>query len=327
MAFLLSFIRSQFFVKLPYPELDLTGQTLIVTGANTGLGLETARHFVRLNAKKVILGVRSVEKGGEACKSIEQSTGRAHVVEVWALDLSSYESVMSFAAKVQGLPRLDAVVENAGISVDKYQVLEDNESTITVNVVSTFLLALLMLPKLRESASRFNFVPRLTIVTSDMHQVASFPERHSENIFDAINNPAAPDMSGRYPLSKLLEIYIVRELGPRANDSPKKPPVAINTANPGFCYSDLMRDAEGLKGMFLWGLKALTARSTEAGSRNFVFASQLGMESNGRYFTDCAIEEPSKSVRTEDGKQTQAKVWAEISQKLEAIRPGILQNV
>lgn len=57
-----------------------------------GLGLEAARHFTRLNAERVILGVRNLEKGEAAKNSIEESTNRKGAVEVWQLDLTSYES-------------------------------------------------------------------------------------------------------------------------------------------------------------------------------------------------------------------------------------------
>lgn len=125
-----SFVREQF-TRLPYPSTKHTGQTIIVTGANVGLGLEAARHFTRLDAEKVILGVRNVEKGEAAKKSIEETTNRKGVVEVWQLDLSSYESVKQFAKKAEGLKRLDAIVENAGIATHTFRVSEDNESTIT----------------------------------------------------------------------------------------------------------------------------------------------------------------------------------------------------
>jgi retinol dehydrogenase-12 len=69
------------------------------------------------------------------------------------------------------------------------------ESTITTNVISTFLLALLILPKLKESASKFNIQPRLTIVSSDLHFIAKFPERYSEAIFEALNDKEHADMS------------------------------------------------------------------------------------------------------------------------------------
>lgn len=68
--------------QLPYPNKDFSGQTIIVTGSNVGLGLEAARHFTRLNAEKIILAVRNLEKGDVAKKSIEESTGRTGVIEV-----------------------------------------------------------------------------------------------------------------------------------------------------------------------------------------------------------------------------------------------------
>jgi retinol dehydrogenase-12 len=121
----------------------------------------------------VILGCRSLEKGEAARALIAQTTkGDAHV-EVWQVDLSSYESVREFCTRAQKLDRLDAVVENAGIAVPRYEELEGMESTITVNVVSTFLMALLLLPKLRADATKYNILPRLTIVASDAHEQVS----------------------------------------------------------------------------------------------------------------------------------------------------------
>ena len=193
-----NFLYTQLIVKLPYPTHSLSGQTIIVTGSNTGLGLEAARHFTRIGAAKVILAVRTVSKGETAKESIESSTNRKGVVEVWQLDLSSYESVKDFAKKVQKLDRLDALVENAGIATGKYSRSEDNESTITTNVVSTFLLALLLLPKLRESGQRFNITPHLTIVSSEVHAWSPFTERNSANIFDTLNNKETANMADRY---------------------------------------------------------------------------------------------------------------------------------
>lgn len=197
MSLFTTFLYEQLFVKLSYPTHDHSGQTIVVTGSNTGLGLEAARHFTRLNAGKVILAVRSLEKGENAKKSIEQTTGRRGVVEVWQLDLSSYESTKQFAKRAEGLTRLDTVVENAGVARDQYSILEDGESTITINVVSTFLLGLLLLPKLRECGKTHNTTPRLCIVTSEVHGLTKFPERNSTNIFKTLNDKETADMAAR----------------------------------------------------------------------------------------------------------------------------------
>ncbi len=159
------FFHSQF-ISLPVPTKQYSGQTVIVTGSNVGLGLEAARHFVRLDARRVILAVRSRSKGEAAAKNIEQSTQRPGVVEVWDLDLSSYASVKAFASRASSLERLDILVSNAGIVTHDFVLAEDNESTVTVNVVSGILLALLLLPKLRETSVQFKKETVLTFTSS-----------------------------------------------------------------------------------------------------------------------------------------------------------------
>ena len=197
MSSFLNFIYAQKFVTLPYPKQDLTDQTIIVTGANIGLGLEAARHFTRLNSSKVILGVRSLEKGEEAKKSIEESTRREGVVEVWPLDLGSYESVKQFAKRAQGLERLDVVVENAGVAGFKFEMAEDNERMITVNVISTFLLGLLILPKLRETAEKFDVQPHLAFVSSEVHTFAKFEEKKNPDLLKTLSDKSAANMGDR----------------------------------------------------------------------------------------------------------------------------------
>ena len=283
------FIYSQLFVTPPYPTHDFSGQTIIVTGSNTGLGLEAARHLVRLNAEKVILAVRSTDKGEAARRSIEESTKRPGVVEVWSLDLSSYQSVRQFADRAKGLNRLDVLLENAGIATDTFALAEDDEATITVNVVSTFLLGLLLLPKLRETGQRFNILPRLVIVSSEVHFLTSFPERKSANIFETLNNKEQARMLDRYNVTKLLEVFVVRELSGQLESSTKGK-VVISALNPGLCYSELTRDATGVKGLAVKIFKALLARTTEVGSRTLVHAAGSGQESQGEYLSDSTVK-------------------------------------
>ena len=169
-----------------------------MTGSNVGLGLEAARYFVRLDADKVLLAVRSVEKGEEAKKSIEASEKRLDVVEVWNLSLSSYQSVKNFAKRAQGLQRLDVLVENAGKVTQHWTMEEDNESSITTNTVSPILHALLLLPKLRETAANFNKVALLVFVTSFVHWNAQFCERKEDGIFEAMADEEKANMKDRY---------------------------------------------------------------------------------------------------------------------------------
>jgi len=196
MGWFASFLYSQLFVTLPKPTKDFTGQTIIVTGSNTGLGLEAARHLSSLNATLIILAVRNTAKGEAAKQSILASTGRpANSIEVWSLDMQSYDSINAFCAKANTLPRLDAVLENAGIMTKYFKLVAGYEATITTNLIGTFLLALGLLPKLKQSAAQYKIQPRLSIVASDLHFIAKFPEGKSKDIFAALNDENKSDMS------------------------------------------------------------------------------------------------------------------------------------
>jgi NAD(P)-dependent dehydrogenase (short-subunit alcohol dehydrogenase family) len=149
------------------------GRTYIVTGSNVGLGFEAAKHFVKASAAKVILAVRSPSKGEEAKAKIESETGITGVAEVWPLDMGSYDSIKAFAKKVGGLDRVDAVVENAGIALDKWSVSDGLETTIIVNATGTLLLAGLLLPILQKSAKKFGTLPHISIIGSGVAFSAS----------------------------------------------------------------------------------------------------------------------------------------------------------
>lgn len=194
-----AFFYSQFFVTPTLdPSTTFAGQTIIVTGSNIGLGRDTARQLAHLGASKVIIAVRSLSKGEEAAAAIRAGLPDSSTtsLEVWSLDLSSYESIQDFAARASKLDRLDGLLENAGVATRKFTLAEDHESTIMVNVVGTFLLALLLLPKLRETASKFNVLPHITIVSSEVAFWAKFNERNAASIFGELNNPKG-DMGDR----------------------------------------------------------------------------------------------------------------------------------
>lgn len=196
---LVKFLKDQLFTTLPYPQESAADQTVIITGANVGLGFEAARHFVRLGAAKIILAVRDQQKGEAAKRSIRELEKCQDVVEVWPLDLCSYDSVQQFAEQVQKtLPRVDILLENAGVAKYTYSTAEDDETSITVNVVSTFLLALLLLPKLQETAVRYNVTPHLTIVSSNVHFFTQFPEKSSPDIFLTLADKDTANMADRY---------------------------------------------------------------------------------------------------------------------------------
>jgi NAD(P)-dependent dehydrogenase (short-subunit alcohol dehydrogenase family) len=169
------------------PKTFLGSNNLQVTGSNQGLGFECAKHLVQLSAKRLILAVRTLSKGETAKAKIETETGRKGVIEVWHLDLDSYDSVKDFAGKVHGLDRVDAVIENASIAAGKWTVSEGLETSLASNVVSNMLLAVLVLPKLQESAKKFGNSPHLVVVGSEVaFQAKGELERIDGEIFDGL---------------------------------------------------------------------------------------------------------------------------------------------
>ncbi|CAN8099417.1 unnamed protein product [Discula destructiva] len=318
----MGFLRSQLLVTPAYPTQSFSGQTVIVTGSNTGLGKQAALHFARLGVSKLILAVRNTKAGEEAKAEIEKTTSCAPAtkVEVWKLDLGSYASVQEFAARASAeLDRVDVLCENAGILTNTKTMVEGHESTITVNVVSTFLLALLMLPKLRATARKIARPTTLTIVASEVHAWCKLLERKEDAVLAALDR--SEDMSERYNVSKLLEILIVRAIAPKMQDGE----VVLNMLNPGFCHSELARDS----GLGVTMLKMVMARTTEVGSRTLVAAASAGKASHGKYMTDGLVDDDALSAfaKSEDGQATGQKLWRELAEILEKIQPGVTKNL
>lgn len=281
-----STILSNLFITLPYPEASpgLSSQTIIVTGSNTGLGYEASQHLLRLGVGKLIMAVRNLDKGREARTKLLKATSRSpDSVEVWHLDMSSYDSVKAFASQVNtNLTRLDGVLANAGILTEEFTLIEGNESTMTVNVVSTFLLFFLLLPKLRLSPSPARFV----VPNSALHYLASTKDLVPDNnvsIFSRLNDPKRANIVALYNTSKLLVIYIMRELDSQMKKSGKQA-VILNTPNPSYCKTDLLRNStQTAPPDFL-------ARTQEMGSRALVHAVLAGPETSGQYLTNCHVQ-------------------------------------
>jgi NAD(P)-dependent dehydrogenase (short-subunit alcohol dehydrogenase family) len=191
------------YAKLPIPTTSLSSKTYIVTGSNNGLGLETARHLVRSSASRVILAVRNTTAGESAKVDIERSTGRKGVVEVWPLDLASFDSVKKFASRAEReLERVDGLIENAGAYLDSWTLAEGMETSMTVNVVSTMFLGVLLMPKLADTARKFGTAPRVVFLVSGLGFTSEargqLAKGGDADILQALNEPKKQNMDLRY---------------------------------------------------------------------------------------------------------------------------------
>lgn len=278
----------------------------IVTGSNNGLGLETARRLVSLGSARVIMGVRSPERGREALRDIESTTGVKGVGEVWPVDMADAASVVSFCARAEReLPRLDGVIENAAGALGNWVVLggpgkpgqpamPPMEATLAVNVVGTFLMAVLLLPHLRDSGRRHGTQPVLDIVASDlgfMRGDVDIVRVKRDAIFDDFNDQKRWSMGGtdRYALSKLLEVFLVRHLAGLA--PVEQTGVVINTLSPGLCVTGLVRYSDLKSKILVGGMRAVCGRSAEWGSRTLLSSLVAGKKSHGTFMAYAEIHE------------------------------------
>ncbi len=284
----LQFLRRQLFIAVPpvsRRDADLTGKTAIVTGASVGLGLETARQLLDLGCK-VILAVRDESRGERARQEIVNGRDLPpSMIEVWLLDLASYDSITSFAERARGLEHLDIVILNAGL----YKFIESFSSTgyeegIQVNYLSNMLLAILLLPIVRDK--RIGSLPgRIALVSSDQAAWAKFHEKDSSPLLPAFKQKMASwDDGDRYGTTKLLGQLFVTQLAKRVSSRE----VIISCPNPGLCRgSDLARQAGPLR-LFVHTIQCrLIAHTCSVGAHTIVAAATtLGESAHGQYIED-----------------------------------------
>ena len=272
---------------------SFAGRTIIVTGANVGLGFEAALKFVQLGAEKVILAVRTLSKGDKAKKDIETQTGRKGVLDVWHLDMLDYTSIKSFSDRAtRELERIDIACLNAGVVMESYNKGPYGyEQTMQVNVLSTTLLALLLIPKLRASKTA-TYTPVMEIVGSSNHFMVT--KLHSEKEpFASYNKPKGYSPQDQYSVSKLFVQYVQSALLPLAmNKGTGQPDFYVTVVCPGATASDLARDISAWYfQIILFLFKHLIQRKTEEGARTYISGVDQGEKAHGRFWKDDQVRE------------------------------------
>jgi NAD(P)-dependent dehydrogenase (short-subunit alcohol dehydrogenase family) len=287
------FVRSQLTKSKMLPlSTDLSGRVAIVTGANSGLGFHSCRHLLSFNLSHLIITVRSSSKGEKARSALVQEYPNA-TIEVWELEMGSYESIQNVIKRAQQLSRLDIAILNAGIVKPTFDINAStgHEDVIQVNYLSTMLLAILLLPVLK-SKSPAGSPGRLTIVGSGTAYGAAFPNRNEVPLLASFDKQPVPyDMNAateRYWVSKLLGHFFLAQLATyvRPND------VVVNIVDPGLCKgSELNRNTSGVPGAIMSVVKTLVGRTLEVGSNTYVDAAVIkGEESHGSFISDWKIK-------------------------------------
>ncbi|KAJ8074042.1 hypothetical protein PM082_012333 [Marasmius tenuissimus] len=301
----------------PVRGVSLKDQTILITGANTGLGLEGAKHFARRDPGKLIMVCRNEEKGKEALERVKTETGFDRI-ELWVSDLSSFDSVRSVKDKIDALERLDIIVENAGVAMGEYKLTEDGwETTIQVNLLSTALRIILHLPKMIETAEKYpETVPRVVYVSSGSHysQTISKEAVDAPETLRVVSEDRGEGVkdwtSKRYAESKVLAQSFMRALQPHL------PNITCTSVGPGFCESDLTRHVTGQQAEAIAKMKEEFAYNSEEGGRQLLYAGigerDRENEMRGGWVAFSEISECSDFLLGEEGKRLEAKVWKEV---------------
>ena len=259
---------------------SLQGKLALVTGANTGIGKETARGLAARGAR-VVLACRDLKKGEAAANDIRVQGGS---VEVMHLDLASFASVRTFAKEFAAkFAKLDILVNNAGMAFQPKQLTEDGqEQVLQVNHLSHFLLTNLLLDLL-EAAGRARVVNLSSLAHTWAKQGIQWDDlKWEQKPFDSW---------AAYGQSKLANVLFTRELARRQARSG----VTVYAVHPGAVSSELGRAYEARIPAFLrtyvTDLTKVFLKTAEGGAQTSLhcaFAECLEGET-GKYYSDCAV--------------------------------------
>ncbi|PYI33716.1 short-chain dehydrogenase/reductase family protein [Aspergillus indologenus CBS 114.80] len=331
MAGLFRLRRSRRNIPVDPSGVSFAGKTVLLTGATSGLGLEAAVKLLSLGVDSLIIGSRNLQKGQATKAELERRTERPGVVQVWQLEMNSFQSVKSFAERVNNeVDQLDIAILNAGLWNRDYTVSPEGwEETLQVNTLSTSLLAFLLLPKLRSSSTPTQ-PAHLTVVSSQQFvRVKAQSLRTEEPLLKHLNDPRTFLGRRQYGISKLLLEYMLKMAAGMVRQDDGTVPVIINSVSPGFCASSLGRQYRRFYERWLsWLAYKLFARTAEQGSRSLVSATYQGVESHGKCWRNDGYLDESIALTTgAEGQQFQIIAWNEIASILNEQKEGLEQLV
>ncbi|XP_012054566.1 PREDICTED: WW domain-containing oxidoreductase-like [Atta cephalotes] len=264
---------------------DLRNKVALITGANTGIGFETARSLA-LHGCNVILACRDMKKANDAIRRIQQEKDIANCVAL-EMDLSSLSSVREAAEQFkQRFKSLDILILNAGVFGLPYQLTKDGyETTFQVNHLSQFYLTLLLKQTIQSSNN-----PRIVVVSSESHRFSSI--RTVEDLHQSLSVPAYKYWAmAAYNESKLCNILFVQEL------ARQWPSIGVFACHPGnLVFTSLSRQWWLYRLLFALA-RPFTKSLQQAASTVIFCATAPELEGvTGSYFNNCCHCQPSNAA-------------------------------
>uniref|UniRef100_A0A182X3I0 Uncharacterized protein n=1 Tax=Anopheles quadriannulatus TaxID=34691 RepID=A0A182X3I0_ANOQN len=266
------------------------GKVILITGANTGIGKETARELLKRGGK-VYIACRSLERGNEARSDIIAQTGLADI-HVRELDLASLESVRKFAKGfLEEENRLDILINNAGVMACPKALTKDGfEQQLGVNHLGHFLLTNLLLDRLKASTPS-----RIVNLSSLAHKYGKINRKdlNSEHSYNQVT---------AYCQSKLANVMFTRELAKRLQGTG----VTAYSVHPGTVDTELPRHMGSLFFLFdhklVKPLLRVAFKTPLSGAQTTLYTAleEDLAEESGKYYADCREQKLSKYARNDE---------------------------
>ncbi len=276
-------------------QARMDGKTVLITGANAGIGKETAIDLARRGAR-VIMACRDMKRGEDALNDVAAKTGSSKLV-LKQLDLASLASVRALAEDINNTePELNVLINNAGVMVpSELQKTQDGfEIQMGVNHLGHFLLTNLLIDLLKSSQPS-----RIVVVSSMAHSSTTSSSFNFENM----NGEKYYSKWDAYGQSKMANILFTRELAQRLEGSG----VTANSLHPGAIKTELSRNFGTIESIAMQFMFLFFKTPTEGAQTNIHLAVCEEVEGvSGLYFCDCKVKKPSKGAQDDEAAK---KLW------------------
>lgn len=276
-------------------------KTILITGANSGLGFEAAKQLAK-QGHEIILLCRNKEKGEIAVSEIKSYSNNQNI-HLYTANLASQKSIEAVAQQIKkDISKLDVLLNNAGGVFNNFQLSEDGiEMTIANNHFNYFWLTYYLFDLLKNGKDA-----RIINVASDSHYSAK--KIDIESFYQKKGNYF---VLSAYEQSKLANVLFTYTLAEKANPYN----ITVNALHPGFVYTPIgEKNGNKFFGMVWSAASKLFGLSVEKGARSHIYlaSSDEVKDISGKYFHNCKAK---KSSSISYDKNLQAMLWNESERK------------